>query len=272
MTRSSIAIFDGVAQSYDRTFTDTPLGRALRGIVWDHLLELFLPNRRLLELNCGTGEDAAFLAARGFHVTATDGSPAMIDEARRKASSRGLDGRIRFQTLDLGDPDGPDGPRGSFPAESFDGAFSNFGGLNCVIDPAPIAAALARWLRPRAPVLLVVMGPLCLWETAASLARGRPRHAFRRLGDGPTLARVGGEEIPIVYPWPSTLAASFAPWFRLERIEGIGVTLPPSLFGAAMERRPRLFRTLATVEGVVRRPWPFRLLGDHYLAVLRRNG
>jgi SAM-dependent methyltransferase len=266
--RPSIAAFDGVASGYDRAFTDTPLGRELRAIVWDCMLDLFPARSRLLELNCGTGEDAAFLAARGFHVTATDGSPAMVEQARRKAECRGLEGQIRHRTLDLDDLGGRGGP---FPAESFDGAFSNFGGLNCVVDRAPLAAALARWLRPEAPILLVVMGRLCLWETTASLARGRYRQAFRRLTGGPTLARVGGEDLTIVYPWPSELARSFTPWFRLEWVEGLGVTLPPSVPGTSLERRPRLFRALAAFEGIARKRWPFRLLGDHYIAVLRRN-
>jgi SAM-dependent methyltransferase len=266
--RQSIAAFDGVASSYDRTFTDTPLGRELRAFVWDRMIELFPVKSRLLELNCGTGEDAAFLASQGFQVTATDGSPAMVEQARRKAERRGLVGKIRYRTLDLEDPGGR---RYLFGDESFDGAFSNFGGLNCVADLAPLAAALARWLRPGAPVLLVVMGRLCLWETTASLARGRLRHSFRRLSGGPALARVGGEDLAVVYSWPSDLARSFAPWFRLKRVEGLGVALPPSVFAAALERRPRLLRALAAIERKARRPWPFRLLGDHYVAVLRRS-
>jgi SAM-dependent methyltransferase len=264
---SPVAAFDGVAATYDRSFTDTRLGRELRAIVWGRLLELLPPASAVLELNCGTGEDALFLAARGFQVTATDGSSAMIDEARRKAESRSrpLAGRIRLRKLDLTDPRGP------FAAKSFDGAFSNFGGLNCVPDPAPLASALARWLRPGAALLLVVMGPLCIWETSSALARGRWARAFRRLRARPALASIGGVEIPVVYPWPSDLARSFAPFFRLERVEGVGVFLPPSAFGSALEKRPRLFRALAACERMVRRPWPFRLLGDHYLAVLRRN-
>jgi SAM-dependent methyltransferase len=266
---SAIGAFDRVAASYDRSFTDTRLGRELRGLVWNRLLERFPPGGRLLELNCGTGEDATFLASRGFHVTATDGSDAMLDEVRRKveaeSESRPIAGSVRPRRLDLADPRGP------FAARSFDGAFSNFGGLNCVADLAPLAAALSRWLRPGAPLLLVVMGPLCLWETATSVARGRFRNAFRRLAPTSTLARVGEVSFPVVYPWPSEVARSFAPSFRCVRVEGLGVALPPTALGRALETRPRLLRALAACERVARRPWPLRLLGDHYLAELRRE-
>jgi SAM-dependent methyltransferase len=267
---SAIGAFDRVAASYDRSFTDTRLGRELRGLVWDRLLERFPPGGRLLELNCGTGEDATFLASRGFHVTATDGSDAMLDAVRRKMAAESesescASVRVRLRKLDLADPRGP------FAAGSFDGAFSNFGGLNCVADLAPLAAALSHWLRPGAPLLLVVMGPLCLWETTISLARGRFRNAFRRLARTTTLGRVGEVSFPIVYPWPSEVARSFAPSFRCERVEGLGVALPPTALGLALEARPRLLRALAACERVARRPWPLRLLGDHYLAELRRE-
>lgn len=264
MTHSPIAAFDRVAASYDRTFTDSRVGRTLRGLVWTRLLEIFPPGGRLLELNCGTGEDASFLAARGFQVTATDGSGAMLDETRRKAASRGLEARVRLRTLDLEDPRGP------FEVGSFDGAFSNFGGLNCVADPAPLAAALARWLRPGARAVLVVMGPVCLWEIASSIFRARFRTAFRRLFRRTALARVGGVEIPVRYPWPSELARSFTPHFQLQLVEGVGVALPPSARESLVQRRPRLFHTLEGLEGFARVRWPFRVLGDHYLLVLRR--
>ena len=49
--------------------------------------EVFPPGARILEINCGTGNDAVFLARSGMHVTATDISPMMIEETKRKAGS-----------------------------------------------------------------------------------------------------------------------------------------------------------------------------------------
>lgn len=58
---------------------------------------------RVLEIGCGSGRDARFLAARGAIVTATDGSPEMIRAARRLALSdpRHQSGRLRFEALPL---------------------------------------------------------------------------------------------------------------------------------------------------------------------------
>ncbi|MEX2185249.1 MAG: class I SAM-dependent methyltransferase [Pirellulales bacterium] len=44
-----------------------------------------LPRGRLLELGCGTGTNAIYLARNGFEVTAVDGSQEAIDRAQRQA-------------------------------------------------------------------------------------------------------------------------------------------------------------------------------------------
>lgn len=41
------------------------------------------PKGRVLEVGCGSGRDAAFLASQGFDVTALDGAEAMVSSARR---------------------------------------------------------------------------------------------------------------------------------------------------------------------------------------------
>ena len=58
----ALLAFSSLAASYDDLFTRSTIGRAQRNVVWDVLLNAFEPGTRILELNCGTGEDALFLA------------------------------------------------------------------------------------------------------------------------------------------------------------------------------------------------------------------
>jgi SAM-dependent methyltransferase len=44
----------------------------------------------VLDAGCGSGENALFLAGRGFQVVGVDAVPAAIEAARRKAAARGL--------------------------------------------------------------------------------------------------------------------------------------------------------------------------------------
>jgi SAM-dependent methyltransferase len=53
-----------------------------------------LPAGRALELGCGTGVDAIYLAARGWDVTAVDITARALSIARRAAASAGVTPRF----------------------------------------------------------------------------------------------------------------------------------------------------------------------------------
>ena len=134
--------FDDLAVVYDADFTDTIVGRALRDTVWSHLDDTFGPSDRVLELGCGTGEDAVRLAARGIRVVATDASGAMIEMARRKALGRGCAGAIEFHCVDM------ENLLSFLGTEKFDGVLSNFGALNCVRDLRALTESVAARVVP----------------------------------------------------------------------------------------------------------------------------
>ncbi len=54
-----------------------------------------------LDVGCGEGADAIWLAARGWRVTAVDVSAVALDRGARAAEARGLEGRICWQRQDL---------------------------------------------------------------------------------------------------------------------------------------------------------------------------
>lgn len=56
---------------------------------------------RALDLGCGEGGDAIWLAENGWDVTGIDLSPTAIDRARTAARERGVDERTRFIAADL---------------------------------------------------------------------------------------------------------------------------------------------------------------------------
>ena len=265
LTLNAPEAFDTAAAAYDRSFTDTALGRALRSRVRQRLALGFRPGSQVLELNCGTGEDAVWLASRGIRVTATDGSRAMLAVAERKLAALSPSASpVELRELRLEAPQGP------FAPGSFDGVFSNFGGLNCVEDLGPLAGALRGWLRPQAVAIFVVMRRLSLWEAVHRLLRADRRGIAQRFRTEGTTARIGEEQVRVFYPSPLQVVRALAPGFRPERLAGLGVTLPPSPWNAAMERNPRLLRVLERGEQALADRWPFRHLGDHYILELRR--
>ena len=149
------------------------IGRAQRRRVWTKLLTAFPRGSRILELSCGTGEDARYLVQQGRSVVACDASPLMIQVAKRRSPS-GTSANLEF--LHLANED-----LGFMPGDRpFDGAFSNFSGLNCLDDLRPFASNLAALVKSGSPVLLCLWTRVCVAEFFWYLLHGQPRKACRR--------------------------------------------------------------------------------------------
>lgn len=67
-----------------------------------------LPPGRALDVGCGEGGDAVWLARQGWHVTGVDVSPTALRRATEGAEQERVTGRVFFQQIDLS-VDFPDG-------------------------------------------------------------------------------------------------------------------------------------------------------------------
>jgi ubiquinone/menaquinone biosynthesis C-methylase UbiE len=265
--RIALAPFDPVAARYDEIFTSSKIGQAQRASVWRELATAFQPGARILEIGCGTAIDACFLAKRGVRVLACDSSPQMIAVATRRIQESGLYQLVQPLLLRAEDI------AALREHELFDGAFSNFGALNCVGDLRRMARDLAALLRPGASVLLCWMGPYCAWETIWYLAHGKLQKAFRRLSrDGVTARIADGAFVHVRYPTVRALARTFTPEFRLESVKGIGVAVPPSYAEPWAQRHPSLLQFCERADSLLGRCPGIRGLADHVLVRLRREG
>ncbi len=257
MTESA---FDKLAATYDADFTQTPIAAYLRQVVHARLSELVRPDDCVLELGCGTGEDARALAALGAHVTATDFSPAMLRIAAEK--THGLP--VTTALLDLNALDA------SNIDDQFDGVFSNFGAINCVQDFSALAAWLAERVRLGGWAAFAVMGPLCLWEMLWHGAHGQWRVAARRwrpsqfqIDDSPP--------VTVTCPSPHRLARAFAPHFTLMGVKPLGVFVPHTAAYPVVEKRRRLMQLLIKLDRMAKDLPPLAYFGDHYWITFRRR-
>jgi ubiquinone/menaquinone biosynthesis C-methylase UbiE len=254
--------FDGVAESYDEVFTNSMIGQAQRRAVWARLAGAFPRGSRILELSCGTGEDARYLVERGRSVTACDASPMMIEVAKRRRAI-GITANLEF--LNVANED-----LGSLVGKNvFDGAFSNFSGLNCVADVRPFARSLAALVKPGSPVLLCMWSRVCVAEFFWYLFHGQLKKACRRF-PGKATARVGGVIIPVLYPTVRRIRRAFSPWFELRSRTAVGLFVPPSYVEKWMSKHPQMLAGLEQLDKVLG-TWPiFRDAGDHVLLELVR--
>jgi ubiquinone/menaquinone biosynthesis C-methylase UbiE len=250
---SATAPFDRLAVRYDALWTTTPNGRAQRNLVWREMDRLFQKGERIIDIGCGTGEDAAHFVARGVTVYATDASPAMVKVAQARG---GFAAAVR-SAEELAQIGG-----------TFDGAISNFGALNCVEDLPDVAAALSTLVRPGGHVAICLLGRFCAWETLYYALRLQFRKAFRRLvGHALACLSAGLPGIMVHYPTAAEFRAAFAPDFELRRWTGIGLCVPPSY----VKLPAPLVSVLATFDRLLARMPLLRALADHRLFLLVRK-
>ncbi len=133
--------FDAIAARYEELWSSTTDGMQQRRQVWRELDQVFEHGQHILDLGCGTGDDAVHLNARGVRTTAIDASEQMAAAAR----VRGVDAQ-HLAIEDIGSLIG-----------AFDGVLSNFGAFNCVADPTRAAIALAEKLRPGGTFAMCVL-------------------------------------------------------------------------------------------------------------------
>lgn len=89
MSKKRINRYDRFAEVYDRVGQSTPAEIMTNGYMQDILAQYSWHGERILDLGCGTGTLAIWLAEQGYRVTALDASKAMVEHARQKAEWAG---------------------------------------------------------------------------------------------------------------------------------------------------------------------------------------
>jgi SAM-dependent methyltransferase len=243
---SAPAVFDRLAARYDELWTSTPIGRAQRDLVWREIDSLFQAGDRILDIGCGTGEDAAHFTARGVTVHAFDPAPAMIEVAQKRG---GFTASV-LRAEEIAEAGG-----------MYHGAISNFGALNCVDDLPGVARDLAALVPRGCRVAICILGRFCAWETLYYAARFQFRKAVRRLSG---TART---DFTVYYPTVAQLSEAFAPGFQLQRWSGIGLFVPPSYVSLPVW----LVRLLSKIDFACSRLPILRALADHRLLIFARK-
>ena len=255
--------FDSIAADYDR-ITGNAVMRWMRAESIATLLATFPAGSHLLELGCGTGEEALSLARAGRTVVATDVSPAMIRLTEQKLSAAGYDQVVEAlvnPAACIGDLShlGP-----------FDGAYASFGVLNAEPDLTAVANGLARLLPRGRSFVAGVMSRLCLWEMGWYALHLKPRAALRRWRKWESVALGQGSSVPTQFYHPMTVAAYFQPAFYIERIFALPLLLPPPYLDALYVRYRPVFDKVESLERRIRAIFPFYAWGDHFVLVMRR--
>ena len=260
------AAFDSVAEDYDRHIFGNPVNTWLRNVSIGVMSNVFRAGSTVLEIGCGTGTETLSLARRGVKVIASDISQKMLDVLMRKAGSAGLNDSViplhcrpvqlvsKLRELGL---------------TSLDGVYSTYGAVNTEPNLTPMIQGVHDVLKEDAPMILGVWNKYCLYEIVGYSLKLNPSMAFARLRNPVPLGKsrfcVATNAFSV-----SSLRKTLSPWFSIEQLLGVVITIPPSNL-TKYAPRGRLLRALKSLDLNFGRTFPGNRIGDHFLAVCRRK-
>jgi ubiquinone/menaquinone biosynthesis C-methylase UbiE len=262
------ASFDHIAATYDTSFTNTQIGKLQRKLVWSYIEKIIpdLTGTEILELNCGTGEDAVLFSERGFNVIATDISVEMLKVTEKKAEQFSMQQKVNVKYVDLESFDE------TLFDKKFDLVFSNFGGLNCVRPDAlkKLIKKLPAILNLHGRFIAVVMPKYCLWESLYFILKFRFTKAFRRWTNDEVEANLKGTTTRAWYYNPAIIRDLSKEILAVIDYRPVGLALPPSYMEKFFESRTKTLTRLNSLEIKLATFSSLSKFADHFLIDLKR--
>ena len=204
-------------RKYDDQFSYSQIGKGQRDIVWSYLSHHFSAAQNILELNCGTGEDAVFLASKSHKILATDRSKEMLQITKQKVHQNEYMDRVVTLPLDLSKPESLNL---QMPVDLI---FSNFGGLNCINPKAlsNLAQYCFDWLTPNGQLVLVVMPRHTLLDRWYRIKHGQWSKIKNRRA-GKDMVNVEGTQFETYYYNQAQLKEAFGQ-FKVVSTQVVGI-------------------------------------------------
>lgn len=259
------AAFSKQAEVFDELYTSNAIVQYKRERVRSVVEQYVEPGQKMLELNCGTGEDAIYFAKKGYFVHATDIAEGMLSKLSIKIQQHSLEDKITTEQCSFTSLNQLAGQ------EKYDAVFSNFGGLNCTGELDKVLLSFDALLKPGGIACLVILPKFCLLETLLAL-KGKFKTATRRFfRSHGAKARVEETYFTCWYYNASFVKRILKNKFSVVAQEGLCTIVPPSYIEHFAENYPLSFSFLKNAENRFKRRWPWNGIGDYYIIVLRKN-
>lgn len=253
--------FDTYASTYDAHFTHSSIGIMQRKRVY-YFLKKYLSNKEaILELNCGTGEDARYFLENTHSYFGTDISEGMIEVAKEK-NKNFTQNFITLNCLQVEE----------LPQSDFTLVFSNFGGLNCLSknELSALSKSLTNKTSNNALLAFVIMGNNCIWENFYFKKIKSKLYKRRQTKDG-VLAKIDNQEFKTYYYSPSEIEELFKDEFEFLDAKPIGLFIPPSYLNYFFKARLFLLSCLYFLEKLFANFSFQSNQADHYIIFLRKK-
>ncbi len=257
--------FDSISGEYDRHIFGNEVNYLLRERSLALMERVFDRPSHLLEIGCGTGTETLELLKKGHSVLAVDVSSKMLDIVKKKAKDLGLESNLSIfkangEEIEKLIP--------QYGKAVFDGIYSTYGAINCIRNLGNLPGKLHSLLKTDGRLVMGIYNKYCAAEIGGYLFRLKPRSALNRLK---SISPEGESRFCIdVYSYSvPEITRIFEAHFKLTYREGVPVVILPSNFVRYVRKFNGKLDELKRVDFWLGKRWPFSMLGDHFLMVMK---
>ncbi|MEO8512935.1 MAG: methyltransferase domain-containing protein [Ignavibacteria bacterium] len=254
-----ILFHDKIAEKYDDILSKNRFSEILRSVFHNILQKNIFPSDKILDLGCGTGEDAVFLAKKGITVTALDVSPKMIELAQSKAGTKDFNENLKFLCCDME----------SFINENmnkFDAIISNFNAINYVEDLNSFSAYASASLTKDGKLIFTVLNRLSISEVFYNFLRLNLKRSWNAIFN-----RKESLITDLDLYFPGDFSRFFKDQFKIKRITGIGIFIPPHNLTGMYNKLRFAIPFLLWFENLFASVYPFYCFSDHYIIEMQKK-
>lgn len=257
--------FDVLANTYDADFTYSIIGSLQRKSVRKWTAKQLMGKQELdiLEINCGTGEDALWLASKGHRVMASDISKEMVAAAEQKAIQEQV--KINLFVCSFSDL------ASKLEGKKFDIIFSNFGGLNCANrqELIQLNSDFDSFLKPKGLLIMILLGKKCLIEKLYFLLRFDFKKINRRKQE--VSAYLSSDNFIRTWYYTHQEVAKIFGLFSIKEKKPIGLFVPPSYLEPIVKKNKLFLPIVKLMETLFSRIGLLANYGDHILITLEKK-
>lgn len=260
--------FDSASEEYDFTINSNRINRWIRKRSIDLILKYVNKNSILLEIGCGTGEEAIKIVSHVKKIVATDISCKMIELLNLKIKGRSLQDKIvpiRVAASGIAEL------ANLFLMDKFDLAYSLNGALNCELKINLFPKSLSGLIKPNGYFICSIRNSVCASEMLSHLFAFQFDKCTPRKKQ-PMMVSVGGKDIPAFYYKPEEFARFFKPWFEVRRIIALPAIIPPAYLSEYFVKLGPIARIAEKLDSFISEIPLMNLLGDQTLFVFQKSG
>lgn len=259
--------WDAYADTYARLLVPSTVYHLTKEVIHRQIADFVAVNRSIhvLDLNCGVGNDFPFFLARGWKITACDGSIGMLNKACERYRAEVASSQIN---LFLGQMESLDG--NSFPGAEFDLIFSVTGGYSYIPDEKMRAVneVLGNYLATDGLMITAHLNKFCLSDMLFQLLHARFKQAVVRLRSDLSI-QIKGQEYRMYLRGPGSVDRLTPP--NLESIELLPLLWLTPPYQTGYKPGKHVTALLRSIEMRTRRFSPLACISDQVVAVARRR-